>query len=202
MILFPLTFRDKIGKSSRTLFTSKLFMFVHGLKARGSLLLGALAYTFIFAYLGQLAGLAPIIGAFAAGLLLAKTNQKTLIEDRLKPVADVFIPIFFIMVGAAVDISVFNPFVKENIAVILLALVLFVVAIIGKLVSGLGAFSLKANKLVIGIGMIPRGEVGLIFASMGLVSGVLNKSEYSALTVMVMLTTFIAPPLLYRFFRD
>ena len=184
------------------LFTSKLFMFVHSLKARGSLLLGALAYTFIFAYLGQLAGLAPIIGAFAAGLLLAKTNQKTLIEDRLKPVADVFIPIFFIMVGAAVDISVFNPFVKENIAVILLALVLFVVAIIGKLVSGLGAFSLKANKLVIGIGMIPRGEVGLIFASMGLVSGVLNKSEYSALTVMVMLTTFIAPPLLYRFFRD
>jgi Kef-type K+ transport system membrane component KefB len=184
------------------LFTSKLFMFVHSLKARGSLLLGALAYTFIFAYLGHLAGLAPIIGAFAAGLLLAKTNQKTLIEDRLKPVADVFIPIFFIMVGAAVDISVFNPFVKENIAVILLALVLFVVAVIGKLVSGLGAFSLKANKLVIGIGMIPRGEVGLIFASMGLVSGVLHKSEYSALMVMVMLTTFVAPPLLYRFFRD
>tara|TARA_B100001123_G_C15324128_1_gene1028943 strand:- start:2491 stop:3729 length:1239 start_codon:yes stop_codon:yes gene_type:complete len=184
------------------LFTSKLFIFIHRLKARGSLLLGALAYTFIFAYLAQIAGLAPIIGAFAAGLLLAKTNQKTLIEDRLKPVADVFIPIFFIMVGSAVDISVFNPFIKENIAVIILALVLFVIAVVGKLVSGLGAFSLKADKFVIGIGMIPRGEVGLIFASMGLLSGVLSKSEYSALTVMVMLTTFIAPPLLYRFFKD
>ena len=184
------------------LFTSRLFLFVHNLKARGSLLLGALAYTFVFAYLGHLAGLAPIIGAFAAGLLLAKTHQKTLIEERLKPVADVFIPIFFIMVGSAVDLSVFNPFIKENIAVILLALVLFVIAVIGKLASGLGAFSLKANKLVIGIGMIPRGEVGLIFASMGLVSGVLHKSEYSALLIMVMLTTFIAPPLLYRFFRD
>ncbi|MEE2975799.1 MAG: cation:proton antiporter [Thermodesulfobacteriota bacterium] len=184
------------------LFTSKLFMFIHGLKARGSLLLGALAYTFIFAYLAQLAGLAPIIGAFAAGLLLAKTNQKTLIEDRLKPVADVFIPIFFIMVGSAVDVSVFNPFIKENIAVIILALVLLVIAVVGKLVSGMGAFSLKADKFVIGIGMIPRGEVGLIFASMGLLSGVLSKSEYSALTVMVMLTTFIAPPLLYRFFKD
>ena len=184
------------------LFTTKLFIFIHSLKARGSLLLGALSYTFIFAFLAQFAGLAPIIGAFAAGLLLAKTNQKTLIEDRLKPVADVFIPIFFIMVGAAVDISVFNPFIKENIAVIILALVLFVIAIIGKLISGLGAFSLKANKLVIGIGMIPRGEVGLIFASMGLATGVLNSSDYSALTVMVMLTTFIAPPLLYHFFKD
>ena len=184
------------------LFTRKLFVFVHSLKARGSLLLGALSYTFVFAYLAQLAGLAPIIGAFAAGLLLAKTHQKDLIEDRLKPVADVFIPIFFIMVGSAVDISVFNPFIKENIAVIILALVLFIIAIIGKLVCGLGAFSINANKIVIGIGMIPRGEVGLIFASMGLATGVLSSSDYSALTVMVMLTTFIAPPLLYRFFRD
>ena len=184
------------------LFTKKLFVFIYNLKARGSLLLGALAYTFIFAYLAQFAGLAPIIGAFAAGLLLAKTNQKDLIEDRLKPVADVFIPIFFIMVGSAVDITAFNPFIKENIAVIILALVLFVVAIIGKVISGLGAYKLNVNKLVIGIGMIPRGEVGLIFASMGLVSGVLTKSEYSALTIMVMLTTFIAPPLLYKFFRD
>ena len=184
------------------LFTKKLFIFIYNLKARGSLLLGALAYTFIFAYLAQFAGLAPIIGAFAAGLLLAKTNQKDLIEDRLKPVADVFIPIFFIMVGSAVDITAFNPFIKENIAVIILALVLFVVAIIGKVISGIGAYKLNVNKLVIGIGMIPRGEVGLIFASMGLVSGVLTKSEYSALTIMVMLTTFIAPPLLYKFFRD
>ena len=184
------------------LFTKKLFIFIYNLKARGSLLLGALAYTFIFAYLAQFAGLAPIIGAFAAGLLLAKTNQKDLIEDRLKPVADVFIPIFFIMVGSAVDITAFNPFIKENIAVIILALVLFVVAIIGKVISGIGAYKLNVNKLVIGIGMIPRGEVGLIFASMGLVSGVLTKSEYSALTIMVMLTTFIALPLLYKFFRD
>ena len=106
------------------------------------------------------------------------------------------------MVGSAVDITAFNPFIKENIAVIILALVLFVVAIIGKVISGIGAYKLNVNKLVIGIGMIPRGEVGLIFASMGLVSGVLTKSEYSALTIMVMLTTFIAPPLLYKFFRD
>ena len=106
------------------------------------------------------------------------------------------------MVGSAVDVSSFNPFIKENIAVIILAVVLFIVAIIGKLVSGLGAYNLNVNKLVIGIGMIPRGEVGLIFASMGLLSGVLSKSEYSAVTIMVMLTTFIAPPLLYKFFRD
>ena len=135
-------------------------------------------------------------------MLLAKTHQKDLIEDRLKPVADVFIPIFFIMVGSAVDISSFNPFIKENIAVIILAVVLSIVAIVGKVISGFGAYNLNVNKLVIGIGMIPRGEVGLIFASMGLVSGVLTKSEYSAVTIMVMITTFIAPPLLYKFYRD
>ena len=106
------------------------------------------------------------------------------------------------MVGSAVDISSFNPFIKENIAVIILAVVLFIVAVIGKLISGLGAFQLNVNKLVIGIGMIPRGEVGLIFASMGLMTGVFTKSEYSAVTIMVMLTTFIAPPLLYKFYRD
>ena len=100
------------------------------------------------------------------------------------------------------DISSFNPFIKENIAVIILAVVLSIVAIVGKVISGFGAYNLNVNKLVIGIGMIPRGEVGLIFASMGLVSGVLTKSEYSAVTIMVMITTFIAPPLLYKFYRD
>ena len=73
---------------------------------RRILVLGA--YTFVFAYLAQLAGLAPIIGAFAAGLLLAKTHQKDLIEDRLKPVADVFIPIFFIGTFSSIAVFLIN----------------------------------------------------------------------------------------------
>jgi len=180
----------------------KLFDLINKMRVRGVLLLSALSFAFIFAYLAKLVGLAPIVGAFAAGLVLARTNQFKLIEERLKPVADVFTPIFFITVGAAVDVRVFNPFVGENIPVLLIALVLFTVAVLGKVVSGWAVFKKDIKKSVVGVGMIPRGEVGLIFAQMGLISGVFDSRLFSAITVMVMLTTFIAPPLLKITFSE
>ncbi len=94
------------------------------------------------------------------------------------------------------DISVFNPFVKENIPILLIALTLFIVAVVGKLVSGFAVFQKGIKKSVVGVGMIPRGEVGLIFAQVGLTYGIFTSELFSAVTVMVMLTTFIAPPLL------
>lgn len=178
------------------LISKKLFNLVEMMKVRGVLLLSALSFAFIFAFLASLVGLAPIVGAFAAGLVLANTNQFKAIEHNLKPVSDFFTPIFFIMVGAAVDVSVFNPFVSENIPILLIALILFVVAVIGKFVAGYAIFQKGINKAVVGVGMIPRGEVGLIFAQVGLTYGVFNSQLFSAVTVMVMLTTFIAPPLL------
>lgn len=176
--------------------SKRLFNLVEKMKVRGVLLLSALSFAFIFSYLASLMGLAPIVGAFAAGLVLANTNQFKSIEERVKPVSDFFTPIFFIMVGAAVDISVFNPFVKENIPILLIALVLFIVAVVGKFVSGFAVFQKGISKSVVGVGMIPRGEVGLIFAQVGLTYGVFTSGLFSAVTVMVMLTTFIAPPLL------
>ncbi len=176
--------------------SKRLFNLVEKMRVRGVLLLSAISFAFIFSYLASLVGLAPIVGAFAAGLVLANTHQFKSIEERIKPVADVFTPIFFIMVGAAVDVSVFNPFVKENIPILIIALVLFIVAVVGKLLSGLGVFQKGIKKSVIGVGMIPRGEVGLIFAQVGLTYGVFTSELFSAVTVMVMLTTFIAPPLL------
>jgi Kef-type K+ transport system membrane component KefB len=178
------------------LISKRLFNLVEKMRVRGVLLLSALSFAFIFAFLASLVGLAPIVGAFAAGLVLANTNQFKLIEERLKPVSDFFTPIFFIMVGAAVDISVFNPFVKENIPILLIALTLFIVAVVGKLVSGFAVFQKGIKKSVVGVGMIPRGEVGLIFAQVGLTYGIFTSELFSAVTVMVMLTTFIAPPLL------
>jgi Kef-type K+ transport system membrane component KefB len=176
--------------------SKRLFNLIDKMTVRGVLLLSALSFAFIFSYLASLVGLAPIVGAFAAGLVLANTHQFKSIEERIKPVADVFTPIFFIMVGAAVDVAVFNPFVKENIPILLIALVLFIVAVVGKLVSGLAVFQKGIRKSVIGVGMIPRGEVGLIFAQVGLTYGVFTSELFSAITVMVMLTTFVAPPLL------
>jgi Kef-type K+ transport system membrane component KefB len=178
------------------LISKRLFNLVEKMRVRGVLLLSALSFAFIFAYLASLVGLAPIVGAFAAGLVLANTNQFKSIEERLKPVSDFFTPIFFIMVGAAVDVSVFNPFVKENIPILLIALTLFIVAVVGKLVSGFAVLQKGIKKSVVGVGMIPRGEVGLIFAQVGLTYGIFTSELFSAVTVMVMLTTFIAPPLL------
>jgi Kef-type K+ transport system membrane component KefB len=178
------------------LISKKLFNLVEMMKVRGVLLLSALSFAFIFAFLASLVGLAPIVGAFAAGLVLANTHQFKSIERNLKPVSDFFTPIFFIMVGAAVDVSVFNPFVSKNIPILLIALILFVVAVIGKFVSGLAVFKKGISKSVVGVGMIPRGEVGLIFAQVGLTYGIFTSELFSAVTVMVMLTTFIAPPLL------
>lgn len=174
----------------------RLFDLVEKMKVRGVLLLSALSFAFILAFLAGLFDLAPIVGAFAAGLILASTNQFKTIEGQLKPVADVFTPIFFIMVGAAVDIGVFNPFISQNTHILIVATVLFMVAVVGKLGSGLAVFKKGVRKGVIGVGMIPRGEVGLIFAQVGLTSGVFDSGLFSAITVMVMLTTFICPPLL------
>ncbi len=178
------------------LISKKLFNLVEMMKVRGVLLLSALSFAFIFAFLASLVGLAPIVGAFAAGLVLANTHQFKSIERNLKPVSDFFTPIFFIMVGAAVDVSVFNPFVSKNIPILLIALILFVVAVIGKFVSGFAVFKKGISKSVVGVGMIPRGEVGLIFAQVGLTYGIFTSELFSAITVMVMLTTFVAPPLL------
>ena len=174
----------------------RLFNFIEKLRVRGVILLSAIAFAFIYAYLANLIGLAPIVGAFAAGLVLRRANQFRIIEDRIKPVSDFFTPIFFIMIGAAVDIYVFNPLVGENRGVLLIALVLFIVAVIGKYGSGFAVLQKNIKKSVVGVGMIPRGEVGLIFAQVGLNYGVFDSRLFSAVTVMVILTTFVAPPLL------
>ena len=182
------------------LVTGKLFNFIQRLKVRGILLLSAISFAFLYAYLAHIAGLAAIVGAFAAGLVLAKTGQAKIIEERLKPVSDLVTPVFFVMVGAAVDITVFNPFNSGNIPILIIAFVLFAVAVIGKFVSGFAVFKEGLNKKAIGIGMIPRGEVGLIFAQLGLAFAVFDIQLFSAVTAMVMLTTFIAPPLLKKAF--
>lgn len=180
----------------------RLFEFFSKLKVRGLLLLFSISFAFFYAYLAHVIGLAPIVGAFAAGLVLRKTNQFHIIEEGVKPVSDFFTPIFFVLIGAAVDITVFNPFVSENILVLLIALILFVVAVIGKYASGFVIFQKGINKSVVGVGMIPRGEVGLIFAQLGLAYGIFDTKLFSAVTVMVMLTTFIAPPLLQILFKE
>ena len=151
----------------------------------------ALAFAFTIAYLADAVGSALIIGAFAAGLVLGPTTHAQVVEHGVLRLSMFFVPIFFVWVGAAVDVRTFaDPFVLK------VGGALILVAVVGKFVAGFVPFWFKGKKSVIGVGMIPRGEVGLIFAQMGLTTGVLNRGLFSALTLMVMVTTFIAPPLL------
>ncbi|MDE2237927.1 MAG: cation:proton antiporter, partial [Elusimicrobia bacterium] len=115
--------------------------------------------------------------------------------------ADVFVPVFFVMVGARVRLSAYNPLVPGNYPMLGLAAGLIVIAIAGKLASGLAVWRKGVNRLGIGVGMVPRGEVGLIFAQIGLAAGVLNDPLYAAVVAMVVATTFVAPPLLRRSFN-
>jgi Kef-type K+ transport system membrane component KefB len=156
----------------------------------------ALLLAFAVAWLANYAGSATIIGAFAAGLLIRDTPDAKEIERGIATLGHFFVPLFFVMVGAAVDLTVFNPLHSENHRTLLIGGALIVAAVLGKFLSGYAPFWLNADKRVIGVGMIPRGEVGLIFAQVGLISGVFDPAMFSAVALMVMVTTFIAPPLL------
>ncbi|MGC8711858.1 MAG: cation:proton antiporter, partial [Leptodesmis sp.] len=113
------------------------------------------------------------------------------------PIADLLVPIFFVTVGARADLGVLNPAVPENRAGLVIAVFLIAVAIVGKLITGWAVFGQPGiNRLAIGVGMIPRGEVGLVFAGIGSASGVIDKPLEAAIIMMVILTTFLAPPFL------
>lgn len=155
----------------------------------------ALVFAFLLAYVADASGSALIIGAFTAGLLLQPTPQAAVIEDGVVRLGQFFVPIFFVVVGASVDV---RTFAQMEVATIGVALV--VVAVVGKFVAGYAPFWFKGKKSVIGVGMVPRGEVGLIFAQLGLTSGVLTVGQFSALALMVIATTFMAPPLLKALF--
>ncbi|MEO1146148.1 MAG: cation:proton antiporter [Cyanobacteria bacterium J06638_22] len=176
---------------------------VDRLQTRGQLLISALVFTFVLAYIGAAVHLEAILGAFAAGLILAETEKREELEEQVIPIADMLVPVFFVTVGARTDISVLNPLDPGNREGLIIAIFLVVVAIIGKIVTGLGVFGQDGiNRLAIGIGMVPRGEVGLVFVGVGSATGILSESLEAAIIVMVILTTFLAPAFLRIVFQE
>ncbi|MEO1095826.1 MAG: cation:proton antiporter [Cyanobacteria bacterium J06638_28] len=167
------------------------------LQTRGALLIPAFTFALVMAFLANMIHLEAILGAFAAGLVLDETDKRKELDQQVMPIADILVPIFFVTVGAKADLGVLNPAVAENRAGLVIATFLIAVAIVGKVITGWAVFGKPGvNRLAIGIGMIPRGEVGLVFAGIGSASGVLDKPLEAAIIVMVILTTFVAPPLL------
>jgi Kef-type K+ transport system membrane component KefB len=183
--------------------TPFLAKIVDNLQTRGQLIVVSLIFAFSLAYVATAIHLEGILGSFAAGLVLAETEKREGIVTDLTPLADAVVPIFFVVVGARTDLSVLNPIDPVNREGLLIALFLIVVAVLGKIITGLVVFGKPGiNRLAIGVGMIPRGEVGLIFVSVGASSGILPAATQAGVVVMVIFTTFLAPPLLRLVFKD
>ncbi len=172
------------------------------LRARGALLATGLAICFLLSWLAGAIGLAPIVGAFAAGLILEDVHYEPFVgrgerglEELVHPIAGFLVPIFFVRMGMLTDL---RSFARPG--VLGLALALTVAAVVGKQVCALGV-GRGINRLAVGIGMIPRGEVGLIFANVGLAlmvgaERIVDPAIYSAVVVMVIVTTLMTPPAL------
>jgi Kef-type K+ transport system membrane component KefB len=138
-------------------------------------------------------GLAAIIGAFLAGMVAAESNQRHALEKQIQPILAFLVPFFFVVTGAQVDLGALG-----SVGVLATLLLVTVLAVIGKLVGcGLGALSLgKKSALIVGMGMVPRGEVGIIVASLGRQAGVFTGTTYAIIIAMSLLTSVIAPPVL------
>ncbi len=183
--------------------SQRIFIHAAKLQVPGVLVGLCLCFCFIVSWISGFVGLAPIVGAFAAGIVLEEVHYHPFrergerkVEELLFPITTLIVPVFFLMMGFRVDLGSFS-----SPAVLGFAALIAVVAIVGKQICGLGVLDRDTDRLAIGVGMIPRGEVGLIFAGMGstlLLAGkpILSPTTFSALVLMIMLTTFITPPLL------
>jgi Kef-type K+ transport system membrane component KefB len=181
----------------------RLFWLASRLEESGVLLAIGLAFCFTVAWLGSLIGLAPIVGAFAAGLVLEDLHYRPFVgrgerslNELIEPIASFLVPVFFVTLGARTDLRVFG-----QAGVFGLAATLTVAAILGKQLCALGVIGRGYDRLSIALGMTPRGEVGLIFANIGLtlvVAGVpvVDEGVFSAVVAMVIATTVITPPAL------
>lgn len=185
------------------LVTPRLFGFASRLRGTGILLTTALVLCFGLSYVAVLVGLAAIVGAYAAGLILEDVHYRAFtergehgIEELLHPLGTLLVPVFFVLMGMRVNLAAFG-----RVDVLGFAAALTAAAILGKQACALGVGRRALDRLTVGIGMMPRGEVGLIFANIGLgltIGGapVVNDATYSAVVIMVILTTLATPPAL------
>ncbi len=185
------------------LLAPRLFKLGGRLRGGGVLLATTLVFCFVLSYLSNLVGLAPIVGAYAAGLILEELSFRDFpgggihqVEELVKPISTFLVPVFFVLMGMRVDLRAFaRP------EVLALAALLTVAAIAGKQACSLGAIGGKLDRLSVGFGMMPRGEVGLIFANIGaglVLAGrrVVDDGVMSAVVIMVIVTTVATPPAL------
>jgi len=177
-------------------------------EVRGMLVALAISFCFLLAWVAALVGLAPIAGAFAAGLALDEAHYVSFrnrgeknLEELIRPVSDLLVPLFFVLMGLKVDLRAFG-----RLELLGFAIALTMAAITGKQVCSLAVAERGINRLAIGLGMIPRGEVGLIFAGIGasltlpnaqgVREPVVSAATFSVVVIMIIVTTLLTPPAL------
>jgi Kef-type K+ transport system membrane component KefB len=158
----------------------------------------ALALCLGLAWLSSEFGLAAIIGAFLAGMIASETRQRELLEAQTRPLLALLTPFFFVLTGAKIDLSVFT-----SVEALLTLVLITAIAIVSKFAGGfLGALALgRRGATIVGVGMIPRGEVGVVIATLGLTAGVFTNRVYALIVAMSLLTSIVTPPLLAPLFR-
>jgi Kef-type K+ transport system membrane component KefB len=167
------------------------------LRAPGDVVVASFVVLSLCCFAATAIGLEAALGAFAAGLILSKSAHTHAIEAAVKPVVALFATIFFVLIGTGMDLSVLNPLDPANRPGLIVAAFLLVVAIVGKVAAGWCFFSQQpTQRLVVGLGMMPRGEVGLIFLGLGTQAKLLSPPLEAAILLMVIGTTFLAPVLL------
>ena len=167
------------------------------LKAPGEVIVASFVVLTLCCFAATAIGLEAALGAFAAGLILSNSRHCKAIETAVKPVVALFATIFFVLIGTGMDLSVLNPLDPANRPGLVVAAFLLVVAIAGKVVAGWSFLSEQpTNRLVVGLGMMPRGEVGLIFLGLGTQAKLLTPALEAAILLMVIGSTFLAPVLL------
>jgi Kef-type K+ transport system membrane component KefB len=177
--------------------STPLFRVTSRLRAGGALLATGLSFCFLVAWASSLIGLSPIVGAFTAGLVLEQSHSshwvargEPSLSERMEPISSWLVPIFFVLVGMRAD---FGALAHPD--TLLLVSVLFAAAVVGKLACGLGA-PRGTDRVAVALGMMPRGEVSLVFANLGLSMKLLGTSQYAVLVSAVVLTTLVTPPAL------
>lgn len=170
--------------------TPVLLRYARQMKTRAAVSSAAVVFCLICSALAQFVQLAPIIGAFAAGLELSKTAEKVHFEQQVRSIAELFVPVFFVVMGAEVNLSVLN--LKS----LILAGALIAAASLGKAIASAIGSGRGANRVMVSIGMMPRGEVSLIVANIAFASHVIDASLFAAIVLVVIGTTVICPPLL------
>ncbi|MFN7229273.1 MAG: cation:proton antiporter [Synechococcaceae cyanobacterium] len=170
---------------------------VDRLKAPGDMAVASFVVLSLCCFAAQAIGLEAALGAFAAGLILSASKHSHAIDAAVKPLVALFATVFFVLIGTGMDLSVLNPLDPANREGLIVAAFLLVVAIAGKVAAGWSYMSKEpTNRLVVGLGMMPRGEVGLIFLGLGSQAGILTPALEAAILLMVIGTTFLAPVLL------